>query len=275
MNADDILKKLRKKTLEIAYLGKDANLQSIFSSYEIIWSVYDRIADLDKIRKNTSDRDYFICSKGQSTLGLLIVLAEKGIIEANELEDYCKFHSRISMQADRTKFERGIEISAGSLGHGFPMAAGIAMSKKIKHYGGKVIAMAGDGEMNEGTMWETCALASARHLDNLYLIIDHNASINEMLDFGDMKCKLEAFGFACAETDGHDVTEIEKSFSQLKQPGSPHALIAKTRRGYGSRTLMTRKEWFHKAPDSSSLLLLQDEIDRFSREDAKNYVLTV
>lgn len=273
MDTDNILKEIRKQTLTAACMGGDANLQSIFSSYEIIWALYDRILDLEKIKDGVPDRDYFVCSKGQSALGHLIILAQKGIIEPQELEGYCGFHSRISMQADRTKFQRGIEVSAGSLGHGFPVAVGIAMSKKINQHGGKIIVLAGDGEMNEGTMWEACALASGRKLDNLYLIIDDNASVSEMIDFGDMAGRLRAFGFECVEADGHNVAEIEKAFLQLKHLEKPHALIAKTRRGYGSRTLMTKKEWFHKAPDKNSLLLLQNEIEEFDKEDAKNYVL--
>lgn len=270
---EEVLVRLRKKTLELAHIGKDANIQSIFSSFEILWSLYDRILDISLIKEGSSDRDVFICSKGQATLGLLLVLAEKGILDQEELDTYCQFDSRISMQADRTKFPCGVEASAGSLGHGLPIAVGMAMAKIIKGEKGRVFVMTGDGEMNEGTNWEALALAAGKKLNNLYLIVDDNRSLGEMLDFGDLKAKLNAFGFSSIESDGHNVNELENGLNELYKLSGPKVLIAKTRRGWGSKTLMTKKEWFHKVPDEKELQMLMKEIDQFDPEKAKGYVL--
>jgi transketolase len=165
------------------------------------------------------------------------------------------------MQADRTKFDQLIETSAGSLGHGFPMAVGMAWAKKIKDEDGRIFCLAGDGEMNEGTMWEAVIFAASEHLDNLILIIDDNRSIGRMIDMGSLPEKLQAFGFTVSEVDGHD-TEALKSALKEKQD-KPYAVLAKTVRGWGSKTLMEDRSWFHRYPKGDELEMLCREVDEF------------
>ena len=244
------LKELRKLCLEASYFGKDGNLQSTFSSLEILYTLYNRIFDLEKIKRKDENRDIFIMSKGQSNLGFMATLAQIGILSKEELNSFCKVHSRISMQVDFTKFDTVVENSAGSLGHGFPMAVGVAMAKKIKKANGRVFCLAGDGEMNEGTMWEACIMAASEKLDNLCLIIDD---------------KLEAFGFMVYKVNGHDEAELERVFREsVNMSSKPVAVIAETHRGYGSATLMDEKEWFHKAPTEDELKMLVEEVEKFA-----------
>ena len=259
------LKELRKLCLEASYFGKDGNLQSTFSSLEILYTLYNRIFDLEKIKRKDENRDIFIMSKGQSNLGFMATLAQIGVLSKEELNSFCKVHSRISMQVDFTKFDTVVEISAGSLGHGFPMAVGVAMAKKIKKANGRVYCLAGDGEMNEGTMWEACIMAASEKLDNLCLIIDDNKSIKDIINLDGFRDKLEAFGFLVYKGIGDDESELERTLRESPNiSNKPVAVIAETKRGYGSATLMNEKEWFHKAPTEDELNMLVEEVEKFA-----------
>lgn len=252
---------LRKIVLEMAYNGRDANLQSIFSSMDIIDVLYNSILSLTPININDPNRDYFILSKGQSTMGLLAALAEKGILPIDELKTACSYESRISMQADRTKIP-GIEVSAGSLGHGFPISVGIAWGNKLQNRTNQVYTLVGDGEMNEGTMWEAALFAGSEKLNNLTLIIDDNSSLEEMINIGNIGDKLSAFGFEVFYVNGHSKDELLNALSNISL-NKPRAVIAKTIRGYGSKTLMLDNTWFHRAPNLEELKLLMEEVEYF------------
>lgn len=258
---DDILKRLRKRILKTSAIGHDGNLQSCFSSLEILWTLYNYFLPNQKSEYDNEDRNKFVLSKGQSNLALMTVLAEKGLLDKSEPDSFCKFDSRISMQADRIKFGGIVEASAGSLGHGFPIAVGMAWAKKIKKYSGRIFCLAGDGEMNEGTMWEVMLFASSEKLNNLTLIIDDNNSIGNLINFGSFSEKLSAFGFDVLSVNGHDVDELKRAFAH--KADKPCAVLAKTVRGYGSNTLMNDRSWFHRYPENDELDILCREVDEF------------
>jgi transketolase len=227
-----------------------------------MWVLYDQVINCNKHNYKNEDRDFFILSKGQATLALYVILAEKGILEKEELKSFCKYDSRFGMQADRTKFDGGIEISAGSLGHGFPIAVGVALANKIKRSTSRVFTLVGDGEFNEGTMWEAALLAGFQKLDNLCVIIDDNKSIGSMINMGDMEQKLTAFGFDTLQIDGHNHMDLGVALSKVHF-GKPLGVIAHTIRGYGSETMMSDNKWFHRAPNSEELSRLLEEVDCF------------
>lgn len=264
--SNDPVKRLRAAALTAAYKGNDGNLQSVFSALDIMYVLYNDVLNCTPNNCTDLDRDYFILSKGQATLGLYCVLAQKGFISETELDTFCNIDSRLGMQADCTKFNGGIEISAGSLGHGFPMAVGVALAAKIQHSPSKIYTLVGDGEFNEGTMWEASLLAGYKKLDNLCVIIDDNDSIGSMLNMGDMCKKLETFGFKSIRINGHDHEQV-KSALLSEHEGKPLAVIAKTRRGYGSRTMMNDSRWFHRAPNSEELASLLQEVVEFEKSD--------
>ncbi len=258
------LRKLRKDCLELSHICQDGNLQSAFSCMEIIWSLYNGVMNWSAKQAGDEGRDYFVVSKGQATLALYAVLIEKGMFERTEFADMGSFHSRYCIQADPTKFpEGGIENAAGSLGHGMPFAVGLAMAAKIKKLANRVFVLTGDGEFCEGTMWEACLFAAGKSLDNLCVIVDDNHSVGAMIDMGSMRGKLESFGFEVFEADGHSVKHLTETFLSLERNGKPKAVIADTVRGYGSRTLMEKEVWFHKAPDVEELVSLCREVDEF------------
>ncbi len=262
MSDNDIMKELRKKMLHISSIGMDGNLQSCFSSLEILWALYNGIMNINPQNYNNTYHDRFVLSKGQSNLALMTVLAKIGYIPEYELNEFCKLNSRVSMQADRTKFYGLIECSAGSLGHGFPIAAGMALAAKIRNTSEHIYVLAGDGEMNEGTMWETMIFAASENLDNITLIIDDNESINNMIKNGlNLPEKLASFGFAAKIVNGHNIEEIKNVLKNRCH--KPTAVIAKTIRGYGCKTLMKDKSWFHRFPKADELPVLCKEVDEF------------
>lgn len=262
-----IMKELRNDSLLLSHKCQDGNLQSVFSCLDIVWTLYDKIMNWSVEKATDDDRDFFIISKGQATLALYPVLIRKGLFTMDEVAEHIgQFDSRYCIQTDLSKFpEGGIENNAGSLGHGLPFAVGIANANKIKKSPSRVYVLCGDGEFCEGTMWESCIFASAKKLDNLCIIIDDNNSVGAMVDMGDMQKKLDAFGFDVYTINGHDTDEAEKSFraAMEKQNGRPKAIIAKTVRGYGSKTLTEHDIWFHKAPNAEELEMLCKEVDEF------------
>ncbi len=251
------IKELKKEILRISYLGQDGNLQSVFSSLDILWILYSKILNCNNCNYNDEDRDIFILSKGQSSLGLFVVLADLGFFDSKELETFCQFNSKFGMQGDRNKIP-GVEISAGSLGHGLPIAVGMAIAHKIRGINSRIYVLTGDGEFNEGTMWESLLLAAHNQLDNLRIIIDDNKSISKMLDIGSLAKKLEAFGMEVINTDGHNHKALEYALS-VEPHNKPLAIIADTFRGYGCNTLMDDPSWFHRSPTA-------DELDNLIRE---------
>lgn len=263
---DNISKKLRKEALFLSHKCQDGNLQSVFSCLDIVWILYDKVMNWEAMRAEDPDRDFFIISKGQATLALYPVLIEKGLFDMDAVSDEIgAFHSRYCIQTDLTKFNGGIENNAGSLGHGFPFAVGIANANKIKKSPSQVYALCGDGEFCEGTMWEACIMASTHQLDNLCVIIDDNDSAGAMVNMPNMQQRLETFGFDTKVVNGHDPQEMEEVFLQLRNMKNkrPKAVIAKTVRGYGSDTMMQHDIWFHKAPNEEELEMLQKEVDSF------------
>lgn len=260
---DNISKELRKDILYLSYECKDGNLQSAFSCVDILWVLYSRIMNWSASEPLADDRDIFIISKGQATLALFPILCRLGLFTMEDVASQIgKFDSRFCNQVDVTKFNGGIENSAGSLGHGLPFATGIAMANKIKGIESTVYVLCGDGEFTEGTMWESCILAGTHKLDNLCVIIDDNASVSAMVNMGSMKRKLEAFDFDVYEVDGHNTAALESVFRYTRHC-KPVAIIAHTIRGYGSKTMTDKDIWFHKAPNDEELEMLSREVDEF------------
>lgn len=262
---EQILRKLRQEALYLSHKCQDGNLQSVFSCLDVMWVLYDKIMNWSPQKANDENRDFFIISKGQATLALYPVLIEKGMFNLEKIADEIgTFNSRYCIQTDLTKFDGGIENNAGSLGHGYPFATGIALANKIKKSPSKVYVLVGDGEFCEGTMWEASILASAKKLDNLCVIIDDNNSVGTMVDMGSMEEKMTSFGFDVFVVNGHDMEALESVFHQVQNKnGKPKAVIAKTIRGYGSKTMMEEDIWFHKAPNQDELKMLCQEVDEF------------
>jgi len=244
------LKEARKICLRLAHKAQDGNLQSAFSSMEILWMLENNVMNKD---------DIIILSKGQSTLALYAVLIQNGTYFEEEFDNIGKYGGKYSIQVDTTKNIKGMYNSAGALGHGLPFACGIAMAKKVKKESGRVFVLTGDGEFNEGTMWEACLIAERFKLNNLWIVVDNNSSH----DLGHLGEKFAAFTISgITLTEGNNLNLLNNAVDLVacnKQEAK--AIIANTQRGYGCPSIMRGPKWFHRAPNDEELSLLSKEID--------------
>ena len=254
---DAIIKKLRRQILLATVAASEGHIASAFSILDILWTLYNNVLQVYPHSPRHEDRDRFVLSKGHGSLALYAVLAEKNFFPAAELDRFATFESRLGGHPDCNKVP-GVEASTGSLGHGLPMAVGRAMALKIKKSARQVYCLIGDGEANEGTIWEAALLAHHHRLDNLCCIIDFNHSTDRALDLGDLASKFASFGFCTSIIDGHDHSAILQSLK--KESSSPRAIIAKTIKGCGSKLMENNPAWHHRTPDAGELSIILDQI---------------
>lgn len=246
-----IMKHLKREIIEMAVIAGEGHIPSAISILHILWVLYDRVLDITPKNIKNLNRDRLILSKGHASLGLYVVLAEKGFIKKSSLKDFAKFDSDLGGHPDRTKVS-GVEASTGSLGHGMPISTGLALAMKIRKQKHRVYVIIGDGECNEGTIWESVILAAHHNLSNLYCIVDYNHSGDRALKLGDLCRKFESFGWDAISINGHNEKEIYKALTK-RSKNKPMAIIAETIKGYGVKMMENNHEWHHKSPNSKEL----------------------
>lgn len=258
MNSIQSLKQVREKILLISTRAKEGHIPSALSILDLLWCLYDTVLKLQPYDQN---RDVFIMSKGHASIGLYSVFAQKGLIGSDTLSSFASFNSILGGHPDRNKVPF-VEASTGSLGHGMPIAVGVALSKKISHLGGSTYVLVGDGECNEGSIWESSLLAAEHGLDGLCCIVDHNRTSDRALSIDSVADKFSAFGWETIEIDGHDHQQILAAFSHFSSRASskPFCIVANTIKGYGIKTMENNPEWHHKTPNERELALLLGEI---------------
>jgi transketolase len=247
------MKQLKKQfitdILLLSHQSKEGHIPSSLSVLDIIYNIYKN----QIIETNNS----FVLSKGHASLALYVVLKHFNVF-VEDLNTFCKFDSKIG--GHPSSILNGVECSTGSLGHGMPYALGIALSKKILKKKDKVFTIIGDGEANEGTIWETALLASQHKLNNFYCILDHNHSTDRALNIGNIINKFESFGWHCIEIDGHDEEQIKKSL-EITTNEKPIFILANTIKGKGCKLLENNPEWHHKSPDENQIVSLLKELE--------------
>jgi transketolase len=256
MNA--IGKEIRKKMLEISCATGHGHLPTCFSVVEILLAVYQTI-NHDPKNPSWPQRDIFVLSKGHAALGHYCVLADLGYFPAKKLESFGGFMSDLGCHADRCKVP-GIEVSTGSLGHGIGVSAGIALAARIRKIDRAVITLIGDGEANEGSVWEAVMVAADLKLNNLTVIFDHNMSQLRGLQIKNPAEIFSAFGCDVVEVDGHDIDQIKRALG--KPAERVKVIVARTQKGFGCRTFVQNQfEWHRKSPTRAELLQLKGELD--------------
>lgn len=188
--------------------GDEKHEPSTFSTLNVLWVLYDRVLRYDPAHPRAEGRDRFVLSKGHGPVALYAVLADKGFFPAEELTRFMSWDGMLGAHPDRRKVP-GIEVSTGSLGHGLPMAVGMALALRAKGGDQRVYCLIGDGECNEGSIWEAALLAGDLGVANLTTIAVNNSSSTRRL--GDLAGKFEAFGWAARSIDGRDHAEIERA----------------------------------------------------------------
>lgn len=258
MDISEKMKELKRQILTVSHENQEGHIPTAFSILDILYVLYNDVMNVDPENPKMPGRDRLVVSKGHASIGMYAVMADRGYFPKEEVATYCKFGSRLGGHPDRNKVP-GIEVSTGSLGHGFPLAIGIAMGMKINHASGTVYVIAGDGEMNEGTMWESVLLAKQHNLSNLVFILDYNHSGDRAIDLGDMQEKFKTFGWETISVDGHDHEALTKA---LVPPigDAPKAVIANTIKGYGCPMIENNPAWHHRSPNDEEYKQLMEEL---------------
>ena len=261
---------VRRDVIKTIYGSKDGHIGAAMSIVEVLVVLYSKILKVDKRNLSNKERDRFILSKGHGCVSLYSMLARLGFFPKDELEKFCTKNGILGGHPDHKKIP-GIEVSTGSLGHGFPMGVGFAMAAKLEKSRRRVFCVVGDGECNEGSTWEAAAIASHQKLDNLIVILDNNemqssGKIVLVQDPHDLKLKWSAFGWETLDVDGHDISNIYSAL--IKCPvikGKPTALIAHTIKGKGIPFMENDNKWHTGIPTEEEYTKALEELDRQER----------
>lgn len=256
MNPD--CRQIRKNIVRVSHHSGHGHIPTCFSVVELLVAAYGNMKH-DPRNPGWKERDIFILSKGHAALGHYCVLSHLGYFPCEELDTFGAFRSKFGCHADRAKIP-GIEASTGSLGHGIGIAVGVALGKKLNRAPERVFTLIGDGEANEGSVWESVMVSNNLHLDNLTILYDDNRSHVRGLQIQDPASAFRAFGCTVCEVDGHSIDEISAA---LKAPAKGvKAVVARTVKGYGSKLLTEHQhEWHRKSPNTEQLSALLEELD--------------
>lgn len=258
-STEKIVKKLKKEIIDATIISGEGHIPSAFSILDILWVLYDKILNITPLNFDNIDRNHFILSKGHGSLGLYAVLSEKGFFNGIELNSFTKFDSFLGGHPDRNKVP-GVEVSTGSLGHGLPMAIGMALGLRIRKIDKRVYVIVGDGECNEGSIWESALLASHHKLNNITCIIDYNHSTDRALLLGDLTKKFASFGWKTIRINGHNHKEIFDSLN-IRNKNKPIAIIAETIKGKGVAVMENNPAWHHRGPTKEEAIKMLEELN--------------
>lgn len=254
----DIAKRIRRHVIEMVGSAGSGHPGGSLSAVELITALYFSELRVNPKEPNWSGRDRFVLSKGHAAPTLYAALALRGFFPVKELLTLRQFGSRLQGHPERN-LKIGIEVSTGSLGHGFSQAVGIALAGKIDKKKYRVYALLGDGECDEGIVWEAAMFSSKYKLDNLIAIVDRNkfqlsGATKKVMPIEPLAQKWTAFGWKVFEIDGHNFNQILSSFKNAKKvKGKPVVIIANTVKGKGISFMENTHEWHGKAPKGELL----------------------
>lgn len=254
-NLEQIANWIRRRDLQSVYEAGAGHIGGEMSVIDILTALYFQILSVDPEKPQDPNRDRLVLSKGHTANALYVVLAKKGFIPQEEISSFLKPLSRLNGHPNRTKLP-GVETNTGPLGHGLPVAVGMAKAAKLDNATWRTFVITGDGEMQEGSNWEAIMAAAQFGLDNLTLIIDHNrlqqgARLSETNNLAPFAPKLEAFGWAVEEIDGHDMDAICAALSpEATVTGKPKCVVAHTNKGQGISFMSDNVAWHHKVPNA-------------------------
>jgi transketolase len=249
---------MRQRLLKMIVDAGQGHPGGDLSASDIVASLYFDILRIDPAAPNAPGRDRFILSKGHCTGALYTALAGAGFFPETELDTYLKPESRLNGHPNRV-YLPGVETNTGPLGHGFPVGVGVAVAGQIDRAGYRVFVLTGDGELQEGSMWEAAMFAGHRKLGNLTVIVDRNrlqqgARTEETNALEPLADKWRAFGWDVIEVDGHDVGALLEAFDGAAQPrDKPRVLIANTFKGNGVSYMRDQAGWHHGVPNADQL----------------------
>ncbi len=251
----ELANRVRKHCCRMVHLGESGHIGSMLSAADILAVLYEGILNVDPGAPEKADRDRFILSKGHAGAVVYATLCEKGFFPPEWLDTY--YQNDGKLMGHISHYVPGVEFSTGSLGHGLPVAVGMALDARRKSSGHRVFCLMSDGDMNEGSTWEAIMFAGQHHLDNLVGILDYNriqalGFSKDILDLGDVASRVSPFGWACRTVDGHDCGQLERAFTQLPyEAGKPSLVICNTVKGKGVSFFENRvhSHYWHVTPE--------------------------
>ncbi len=249
---------LRIRDLQMIHEAGLGHTGGDMSAMDILTVLYFRVLKVDPANPTNPDRDRFVMSKGHCSGALYTTLAHAGFFPKDELASYMKPLSRLNGHPDRTKVP-GVETNTGPLGHGLPVALGMALGAKLQKKAWRTFVLTGDGELQEGSNWEAAMNAAQHGLDNLTLIVDRNRfqqgdAVANTVGLEPLADKFAAFGWAVREVDGHDFEALISLLSGTPvTAGKPTAVIAHTHKGRGVSFMEDQAGWHHRVPTDEEL----------------------
>jgi len=258
--------KVRKDIVKMITEAKSGHPGGSLSAVDVVTALYFNVMRHNPENPKWEDRDRFILSKGHAAPLLYSVLAESGYFEIKELLTLRKFGSRLQGHPDMKRLP-GVEISTGSLGHGLSVGNGMAIAGKLNKKGYRVYILLGDGECQEGQVWEAAMTASHYRLDNVTVILDYNGlqidgAVKDIMNINPISNKWRAFGWYIIEINGHDFKEILDSFEKVKKlKGKPGIIIAHTTKGKGVSFMENVIDFHGKAPTKEQMVQALKELE--------------
>ena len=264
---EKIANNVRMDILEEVYNAKSGHIGGAFSIADILTVLYFNEMNIDAKIPDSPDRDRLVLSKGHASAALYAVLAEKGYIDKEELKTFRNIDSNLQGHPDMNKVP-GVDMTTGSLGQGLSAANGMALSSKLDSRGYRVYCILGDGELQEGQVWEAAMTAEKYQLDNLCVIVDANelqltdSTMNvKGINYNDIEQKFRAFGFQTVVIDGHNIESIIRALTIAEMTkGKPTAIICKTIKGKGVSFMENQVDWHGKAPNDEEYEIAVKEL---------------
>jgi transketolase len=265
---------IRQRNLKMIHHAGAGHTGGDLSAADIVTTLYFGVLNVDSQRPDDPHRDRFVMSKGHSSGVLYTALAFRGFFPLDELDTYMQPLSRLNGHPDRTKVP-GVETNTGPLGHGLPVAVGIAIGGKMDNAEYRIFVLTGDGELQEGSNWEAAMTAAHRKLDNLTVIVDYNGLqqgdlVANTVDLSPLHEKWRAFGWSVRQVDGHDHRELLHTFQATPfEAGRPSCIIAHTHKGRGVSFMEDRVGWHHRVPTDEELALALQELESELKVDTR------
>ena len=256
---------IRKGIIEAVYNANSGHPGGSLSIAEILTVLYFNQMNIDEKNPKAKGRDRLVLSKGHTSPALYSALALKGFFDIKELTKFRNVNSNLQGHPDMKRVP-GVDASTGSLGQGLSIANGMALASKMDSEGIRVYCICGDGEIQEGQIWEAAMTAAHYKLDNLCVIIDNNnlqidGKVNEVMSIYPIDEKFKSFGFEVINVDGHNIPELIRAFEQAKKvKGKPTAIIANTIKGKGVSFMENEAGWHGKAPNEEQYKLAMKEL---------------
>ena len=261
---------IRKSIVEMIYHSKSGHPGGSLSSVDILNYLYYKEMNVDPSNPKNPQRDRFVLSKGHAAPVLYATLAERGFFDKALLPTLRKLDSPLQGHPDSKKVP-GVDISTGSLGQGISNAVGLALGAKLDNRPARVYTILGDGELQEGLVWEAAMAAAHYKLDNLVVIVDNNGlqidgKNEDVIDLGSVANKFKSFDFNVIEIDGHDYEQIANAFNSAKTTSNvPTAIIAKTVKGKGVSFMEDQAGWHGIAPSADELATALKELSEVAK----------